>query len=53
MFFIFRSLCLFYYCESDLNFAIVTLGLDLLLIGPSMFSGKLNKATNCERRKRK
>ncbi|KAF3561269.1 hypothetical protein DY000_02014938 [Brassica cretica] len=49
---ILRSLCLFHYCESDLNFAIVTLGLDLLLIGPSMFSGKLNKATNYGRGKR-
>ncbi|KAL0760086.1 hypothetical protein Bca101_076236 [Brassica carinata] len=37
------SLCLFYYCESDLSFAVVTLGLDLLLIGPSLSSGKLNK----------
>ncbi|WZZ72254.1 hypothetical protein YC2023_083624 [Brassica napus] len=49
----YMSLCLFYYCESDLSFAVVTLGLDLLLIGPSLFSGKLNKAANCERGKRK
>lgn len=49
VFFLFRSLCLFYYCESDMNFAIITLCLDLLFIGPSMFSEKLNKATNCKR----
>ncbi|KAF3597379.1 hypothetical protein DY000_02023475 [Brassica cretica] len=49
----YMSLCLFYYCESDLSFAVVTLGLDLLLIGPSLLSGKLNKAANCERGKRK
>ncbi|KAL0771335.1 hypothetical protein Bca101_036486 [Brassica carinata] len=29
---ILRSLCLFYYCESDMNFAIITLCLDLLFI---------------------
>ncbi|KAH0883653.1 LOW QUALITY PROTEIN: hypothetical protein HID58_059749 [Brassica napus] len=50
---ILRSLCLFYYCESDMNFAIITLCLDLLFIGPSMFSEKLNKATNCKRGIRK
>ncbi|KAH0883654.1 hypothetical protein HID58_059750 [Brassica napus] len=50
---ILRSLCLFYYCESDMNFAIITLCLDLLFIGPSMFSEKMNKATNCKRGIRK
>ncbi|KAH0873354.1 LOW QUALITY PROTEIN: hypothetical protein HID58_070716 [Brassica napus] len=50
---ILRSLCLFYYCKSDMYFAIITLCLDLLFIGPSLFSGKLNKATNFKRGIRK